>query len=180
MGNLLQFRSIGFEVTSPWGSAEIKMRTTSVQAPPGSDMSSNSLRRHDPWPAAGAGGRRRRLRLRPARRQLVDQQHRLPRRPRGVIEHRHLLDRAPHPRLPRRDRHGSHRAGADAGQHPPPRRPHLRQLPLRRSATIVGHERARAEHACDWGDPNSAGRSGPRSTGATSCWRRRSSPTPTR
>ena len=54
----------------------------------------------DPGPPEAAGGRRRHLRLHPARRHLVDQQHRLPRRPAGRGQRRHLLHRAAHPGLP--------------------------------------------------------------------------------
>src|SRR5580692_10419409 len=43
-----------------------------------------------------------------------------------------VLYRAPHPRLPGRDRVRDRPAGAHADQHPPPRRSHVRQLSLHR------------------------------------------------
>ncbi len=96
-----------------------------------------------PVAGAGRGGQRGHLRLRPARRQLVDQQHRLPRRRQGRRQRRRLLDRTAHSRLPRAaiarvtDRpvrtlvnthhHGDHTFGNY----------------LFPGATIVGHEKVR-------------------------------------
>ena len=95
---------------------------------------------HDDEPGRDRGGLRRGLRLPAARRELVDQQHRFPRRPtrsdqRGLLRHRE-----PHARLPRGDQvghrrpittlvnthhHGDHTFGNFA-------------FP---EATVVGHER---------------------------------------
>ena len=77
-------------------------------------------------------GGARRLRLRAAGRKLVDQQHRVHRRPRRGAEHRHVFHRAPHSGLPRGHRGGHRPAGANDREHPSPRRPHQRQLPGRR------------------------------------------------
>ena len=115
-----------------------------------------------------AGGRRRRLRLHPARRHLVDQQHRVPRRAAGRHQHRRLLDRAAHPRLPARHRGGHRRAGPHPGEHPPPRRPHVRQLPVpgrhdrRPRAGARGGHRVRAAARAAVLGPRRVGRPHPR------------------
>ncbi len=85
--------------------------------------------------------------------------------PQGVIARRRVLHRAAHAGVPRRHRLGERRAGAHAGQHPPPRRPHVRQRPVRRrrrsSRTSAPAPRSSPS------DPPARCRSGTTSSGAT-------------
>ena len=131
----------------------------------------SGARHRGPRPAAAGGDRPRRVRLRPARRHVVDQQHRLRHRRRRRRRHRQLRHGAPHAGLPRVARQRLVAADPRARQHPPPRRPHPRQLPH-----PPGDDRRPHRAAGSWSSrPGSATTTAcsSRPTGATSSWPRR-------